>query len=259
MGEYMSQETGKFQVRLTWIYWVLLLGLVVWAGWWINGALKLDNTSVKLKIIAISVGAIVVSPVLWLVADWLRQVAMPTVYFTGGFADSLKKRFFWHAGPQVSAMIILAFALPYFSIKVINAEKSAITKAARESGPAKEVVSAPTKPESADTSSGASELKCTSGAVLKSLKLNIVENFHARVNSEGKNVPMELLLAQTEVELTDVKLLESFPSGDLGCEATVGVDLGGELTSYGISGFSRTLSFAAGRLPSGEVYAEVFD
>ena len=41
-----------------------------------------------------------------LAGDFVRKLAMPDMYFTSGFIDILKKKFFWFIGPQLIGMFI---------------------------------------------------------------------------------------------------------------------------------------------------------
>ncbi len=54
------------------------------------------------------VGYVLLSGIVWRVGDWLRIAAMPTVFLSRGFLDTLRLRVFWAIGPQVIGLLILA-------------------------------------------------------------------------------------------------------------------------------------------------------
>jgi hypothetical protein len=65
--------------------------------------------------------------VVWIVADMLRRLALPTIYFGGGFFDLLGKRFFWAYGPQLIACLGMWFAVLVYlppSSKISNIERA---------------------------------------------------------------------------------------------------------------------------------------
>lgn len=85
--------------------------------------------------IAALAGYVLLSGIVWRVGDWLRLAAMPTVFLSRGFLDTLRLRVFWAIGPQVIGLLILA-ATGCFA--VVQWGKSAVQRnagAASESAP----------------------------------------------------------------------------------------------------------------------------
>ena len=86
--------------------------------------------------IAALAGYVLLSGIVWRMGDWLRLAAMPTVFLSRGFLDTLRLRVFWAIGPQVVGLLILA-ATGCFA--VVQWGKSAVQRnagAASESAPA---------------------------------------------------------------------------------------------------------------------------
>lgn len=88
--------------------------------------------------IAALAGYVLLSGIVWRVGDWLRLAAMPTVFLSRGFLDTLRLRVFWAIGPQVIGLLILA-ATGCFA--VVQWGKSAVQ---RNAGAASESATAPT-------------------------------------------------------------------------------------------------------------------
>ncbi len=85
--------------------------------------------------IAALAGYVLLSGIVWRMGDWLRLAAMPTVFLSRGFLDTLRLRVFWAIGPQVVGLLILA-ATGCFA--VVQWGKSAVQRnagAASESAP----------------------------------------------------------------------------------------------------------------------------
>jgi hypothetical protein len=83
------------------LVWMALVGLGAWA----TGIPKL-----RLIAVAVTVGFLFGASLAWRVGNYLRQVAMPTMFFSRGFFDTINKRVFWAIGPQVIGVALLAVA-----------------------------------------------------------------------------------------------------------------------------------------------------
>lgn len=114
--------------------------------------------------IAALVGYVLLSGIVWRVGDWLRLAAMPTVFLSGGFLETLRLRVFWAIGPQVIGLLILALAGCFV---VVQWGKSAVqpnAASASESSPEPTAAYAPLpsaarvgKPEPTDAKTARSE------------------------------------------------------------------------------------------------------
>lgn len=82
--------------------------------------------------IAALAGYVLLSGIAWRVGDWLRIAAMPTVFVSRGFLDTLRLRVFWAIGPQVIGLLILA-ATGCFA--VVQWGKSAVQRNAASASP----------------------------------------------------------------------------------------------------------------------------
>jgi hypothetical protein len=85
--------------------WPLMFWLAEFGG---VGAFSLSVHDLGYKAVVAAIGYAIAAPIVWLVADWLRILAVPSFYFGGGFFDLLGKRFFWAYGPQLISLFILS-------------------------------------------------------------------------------------------------------------------------------------------------------
>lgn len=122
---------GENRTRLPFLFWVF----------WLVGGILLCLTAIGafhegvwigLKAISVAAGFIVLAPLIWGLCDWLRQVAMPTMFFSRGFFDTLGKRLFWAIGPQAIGMC-LAFVVSFFLLGAIVSSSSSKSEVIKNS------------------------------------------------------------------------------------------------------------------------------
>lgn len=115
-GEMLSAEQvgntqGVVSRRRFWsylpvMYW-LSTSVLVWVSGWVAWSSFKANDSVDgWKLVWATVIFAGISPIIWLVTDWLRRFAAPSFYFGSGFWDMVWKRFFWTVGPQLIGLVL---------------------------------------------------------------------------------------------------------------------------------------------------------
>lgn len=104
----VSTQTKLKLPSLPLMYW--LSALIGVALFW--GAYEEHGT----KAIMGAVIFAILSPIVWIIADWIRGYAAPSVYFGTGFFDMIGKRFFWTYGPQIISLIALLFFAVHLTI-----------------------------------------------------------------------------------------------------------------------------------------------
>lgn len=85
--------------------------------------------------IAALAGYVLLSGIVWRVGDWLRLAAMPTVFLSRGFLDTLRLRVFWAIGPQVIGLLILAATGCFAVVQWGKSAGQRNTASTSESGP----------------------------------------------------------------------------------------------------------------------------
>lgn len=124
-------------------YWLFMPAGAVLIMLFTRGVSERAGASAWMIGIAALVGYVLMSGIVWRVGDWLRLAAMPTVFLSRGFLDTLRLRVFWAIGPQVVGLLILA-ATGCFA--VVQWGKSAVQRnaaSASESAPEPTSVFAP--------------------------------------------------------------------------------------------------------------------
>jgi TonB family protein len=104
--EEPQDESPSSHASLPPIFWLGVLGGVGGLGYLASHYFGIGNTTSGDKAVVATGIFAVVSPALWIIGDWLRGFASPSMYFGSGF-----KRFFWTYGPQLIALGGTAFAL----------------------------------------------------------------------------------------------------------------------------------------------------
>lgn len=130
-----SNEQGEAKSLSAW-YWLFMPAGAALIMFVTRGVAERVGANAWMFGIAALVGYVLLSSIVWRVGDWLRLAAMPTVFLSRGFLDTLRLRVFWAIGPQVIGLLILA-ATGCFA--VMQWGKSAVQRnagAASESAPA---------------------------------------------------------------------------------------------------------------------------
>lgn len=94
-------------------YWAFMLAggaLIVRVAWEVQQ--KAGQRAIWLGVAAL-VGYMLLSSIVWRIADWLRITAMPSAFLSRGFLDTLRLRVFWAVGPQFFGLLFLALAGVY--------------------------------------------------------------------------------------------------------------------------------------------------
>lgn len=105
-------ESGSAEALPIW-YWVVMLAgaaLIVRVAWDVQQ--KAGQKAIWLGAVAL-VGYVLLSGIVWRIADWLRITAMPSAVLSRGFLDTLRLRLFWAVGPQFFGLLFLALAGVY--------------------------------------------------------------------------------------------------------------------------------------------------
>lgn len=105
-------ESGSAEALPIW-YWVFTLAgaaMIARAAWELEH--KAGQKAIWLGVAAL-VGYVLLSGIVWRIADWLRITAMPSAFLSRGFLDTLRLRVFWAVGPQFFGLLFLALAGVY--------------------------------------------------------------------------------------------------------------------------------------------------
>lgn len=101
-------QKSKTSFRLPIVYWLsLIVGITF---------LLLTYPDFGYKAVIAAVGFAILSPIAWIISDWFRSYAAPSVYFGTGFFDLIGKRFFWSYGPQTITLCALAIFMIYLIV-----------------------------------------------------------------------------------------------------------------------------------------------
>ena len=112
--EEPQDESPSSHVSLPPMFWLGAIGGVGGLGYLASRYYSIgDTTSGDKAVVAAGIFA-VLSPVFWIIGDWLRGVARPSMYSGSGFLDMIGKRFFWTYGPQLIALGGTALALLFY-------------------------------------------------------------------------------------------------------------------------------------------------
>ena len=106
-----AEPKKSFLSHLSILYWPCALILLWLMGTMAWNCFKAEDSANGWKFVWTAVSFAVLSPLVWLIADWLRRYAAPSFYFGTGFWDMVWKRFFWTVGPQIIGLALLAFIL----------------------------------------------------------------------------------------------------------------------------------------------------
>lgn len=109
------QEPSQSEPLPIW-YWLFMLpgaALIVMVSWGIQR--KGGQDAWWLGTLAL-LGYVSLSGIVWRVTDWLRHVAMPSVFLSAGFIDTLRQRVFWAVGPQFFGMLFLSLAAVFVPV-----------------------------------------------------------------------------------------------------------------------------------------------
>lgn len=105
-------------IRMPWLFWPFYLIGVAWLGLLSWGSYG-NGAWIGVKVTAVFAGFVVLAPVVWAVADWLRQAAMPTMFFSRGFFDTLFKKLFWAVGPQVIGLCVAIVGCSWLVFQIV--------------------------------------------------------------------------------------------------------------------------------------------
>lgn len=101
------RDIGRVARLAVW-YWLFMPAGAVLIILVTRGVSERVGASAWMIGIAALAGYVLLSSIVWRVGDWLRLAAMPTVFLSRGFLDTLRLRVFWAIGPQVIGLLILA-------------------------------------------------------------------------------------------------------------------------------------------------------
>ena len=105
-------------------YWLFMLAgvaLIVLVAW---GVLKGGGQNAWWLGPLALLSYVLLSGIVWRVADWLRLVAMPSAFFSSGFINTLQQRVFWAVGPQFFGLLFLCLAAVFAVIHWGKAPKT---------------------------------------------------------------------------------------------------------------------------------------
>ena len=117
------QEPSQSEPLPIW-YWLFMLAgaaLIVLVTW---GVLKGGGQSAWWLGPLALLSYVLLSGIVWRVADWLRLVAMPSAFFSSGFVNTLQQRVFWAVGPQFFGLLFLCLAAVFAVIHWGKAPKT---------------------------------------------------------------------------------------------------------------------------------------
>ncbi|MEP6958982.1 MAG: TonB family protein [Nitrospirota bacterium] len=112
--EEPQDESPSSHGSLPLMFWLGAIGGVGGLGYLASRYYSIgDMTSGDKAVVAAGIFA-VLSPVAWIIGDWFRGFARPSMYFGSGFLDMIGKRFFWTYGPQLIALGGTVLALVFY-------------------------------------------------------------------------------------------------------------------------------------------------
>ena len=112
--EEPQDESPSSHASMPLMFWLGAIGGVGGLGYLASRYYSIgDTTSGDKAVVAAGIFA-VISPACWIIGDWFRGFARPSMYFGSGFLDMIGKRFFWTYGPQLIALGGTALALLFY-------------------------------------------------------------------------------------------------------------------------------------------------
>jgi len=110
----MSNEGANTKRRALPIwYWMFMLAgaaLIIRVAWEVQ--LSAGQKAIWLGAAALF-GYVLLSGIVWRIADWLRITALPSAFLSRGFLDTLRLQVFWAVRPQFFGLLFLALAGVY--------------------------------------------------------------------------------------------------------------------------------------------------
>lgn len=94
-------------------YWLFMFagaGLIVRVAWEVQH--KAGQKALWLGAVVLFC-YVLLSSIVWRIAEWLRIAAMPSAFLSRGFLDTLRLQVFWAVGPQFFGLLFLALAGVY--------------------------------------------------------------------------------------------------------------------------------------------------
>lgn len=263
-----SDSAGE-RARLSTMFWLTYPLLLAWL-WLIVSAVYAGSPEFGLKSLGIAVAAGVIAPVVWLVADWLRLVAMPDMFFSHGFLDTLSKKLFWAVGPQVLSLGLVGVGAYVAMGALSEAPKGkpqtlpppstvALVTPANASPAATPATS--TSGSALSTSDNARRATlCTHPDTLRSLKASLVDAMGYRAKAvSGRDLSPNVLRSQMSIAIEDIETVpDPSPSGAT-CSALLSVQVSPDLAAYGLESFVEENSFIVYEAADGSISAEFPD
>ena len=260
-----SLERRRFSL-LFWVFYFLggaWLALLVWACFGV-GFLH------GLKALGVALGFAVVAPIIWAISDWLRLTAMPTMFFSNGFIDTLGKKLFWAVGPQAIGMCLAIVGSTWLIFQVAPPPSKASTTQVATTTSSKPETAPPAHPSQrqelnqadvaepvASTRLANSPVTCVGPQVLKSLKASLVSGMQYRAKAKsGRVLSVDRIESESVISITDIKPARNQMEGQMVCTATLSVEVSPGLMDAGLDSAITETSFYVYKRASGEVEAD---
>lgn len=251
------QEPSQSEPLPIW-YWLFMLpgaaviAMVAWGNhqhggdkaWWLGSIALLVHVSL--------------SGMVWRIADWLRLAAMPSMFLSAGFLDTLRLRVFWAVGPQFFGLLFLTVASVFVvvhwgsppkadlaSAKSASPATTAIPSVSPAPIGASTSVSAPVRvfASEADTGSptvtasqrGAAQWRCDDPAALALVRQEVWAVAAMRIKrTHGVDLGVDELAPILEVGLQDIREAESDNPTDTLCSAAFHLSAHDEAKQLGL-------------------------
>ncbi len=252
---------GSRTVRLPLLFWPFYLVGGVWLGLLAWGAFRSGSTQ-GLKASAVVVGFVLIAPVVWSVADWLRQAAMPDMFFSRGFLDTLSKRLFWAVGPQTIGVSLAVVASTWLIIKItpeITAKRQASSPGALATEENAQTDRSTQRLDSEDTSrTTLPSMNCSSSTVFREVNRIVLDDIIAVAvvtQGQGHGIDRSQLERGVEVKLSEIEQTGG-GSGEngssFGCKANLSVHVTDDnLAAKGVTSYVQGTTFTVETLSDG--------
>lgn len=109
--DLIEEEKPSFLASLPLMFWIAAIAILCFFAYQALAYFGTGDTDYAYKMLLVGAIFIVVSPIAWKIADWMRRYGAPSVYYGSGLLDMIGKRFFWNYGPQLIALGGVAFVL----------------------------------------------------------------------------------------------------------------------------------------------------
>jgi|JI10StandDraft_1071094.scaffolds.fasta_scaffold147739_4 hypothetical protein len=248
----VSDTAVRSTKRYPLVFFLCYALVLVWFGFLVYVAYRSSVSGLTIRAAGIAALGVIVAPVAWGFADWLRQMAMPTVFLSRGFIDTLGKRFFWAFGPQLVAMLMicvgaLAWMLHLTPPSQTDARASEVIS---ESRPVHPHVETPTTDEAAQEHGTPIAFSCTSPIVLKEASRVAIDGLVSNAEySRGIKLDPAKVAQGVKVKLSDVAQVGDRYGREgnrIGCSAYLSIEVFDEdLITAGISNSIEETSFIA--------------